>query len=147
MNKLIKFAKKILIIAGIFYLALLPIKTTALEVKNQEIIGLEEKIAKGYSSKFCNAIGIGLSTEAATRLTINENKNPKFNPSLWLELTLSGEKNLSKVDQNLIPEIVSSYIIRDCGYPIGLSGEEGIKAYKDYFISIQRELKESENQP
>ena len=48
------------------------------------IINLKEKLAEGYTNKFCNAIGIGLSKSTAAEMTIKENQNPKFNSSLWL---------------------------------------------------------------
>ena len=101
---------------------------------------LIEKVAKGYSSKFCNAIGIGISKEGAMRLAISENKKAKFNPSLWRELLVSGDKNLVAIDPDEIYTSVSSEIIYNCGNAIGLSGYEGINNLKDSFISISQEM-------
>ncbi len=92
---------------------------------------LEEKIAKGYSAKFCNAIGMGMSKESSLRLAINENSSPIFNSSLWLELAISGEENIEKVETNRVIDLVSYEIINKCGYPIGLSGESGEKEFKN----------------
>lgn len=107
---------------------------------NQNSIQLQNKVAKGYSSKFCNAIGIGLSKEGAAKLAISENIEAKFNPSLWLELVSSGKKNLSTIDNDLLAEQVSSNVVRDCGYPLGLSGELGIAEFKEYFLLLQKEI-------
>ena len=73
---------------------------------------LEEKVIRSYSKKFCNAIGIGISVEGATRLTIEENKQAKFNPDLWFEIISSGEKNLEKVsNQDLDGKISNSKVM------------------------------------
>ncbi len=103
---------------------------------------LKQKVAKGYSNKFCNSIGIGISKEGATRLTINENLESKFNPSLWFELASSGKKNLEKIDPDELADQISERIINDCGYAIGLNGRKGIDEFKDYFLSIKREMDE-----
>ncbi|WP_320667967.1 hypothetical protein [Prochlorococcus sp. MIT 1307] len=106
----------------------------------EKINSLQSKVAKGYSSKFCNGIGIGISQEGATRLTISENKESKFNPSLWFELAASGTSNLQKIDKNELAEKISINVIKDCGYAIGLSGQAGIDSFKNYFISIRDEM-------
>ena len=91
---------------------------------------LEMNIAKGYSRKFCNAIGMGMSKESSLRLAIEENSSPIFNSSLWLELAMSGEKNINDIDKNKIISNVSREVIDNCGYPLGLEGDEGIKEFE-----------------
>ncbi len=101
---------------------------------------LQKKVAKGYSKKFCNAIGFGLSKESALKLAIKENEDPKFNLSLWKEIAVSGEKNIEEINGLLLADIVSSQIANDCGYPIGLSNEKEIDEFKQYFIEIKSGL-------
>ena len=66
--------------------------------KNERTTKLEEQVSKGYSSKFCNAIGMGVSPQGAMKLSINENSKPSFNPSLWYELVVSGEENIRELN-------------------------------------------------
>ena len=101
---------------------------------------LEQKIAASYSNKFCNSIGIGISPEGATRLTIKENQESKFNPSLWIELASSGKKNLDLINQDELDEIISTKVVQDCGSAIGLSGQKGADEFKIYFNSIKKEM-------
>ena len=110
-----------------------------------KINNLEQKVAKGYSNKFCNGIGIGISKEGATRLTINENMESKFNPSLWFELASSGKKNLEKIDPEQLAYQISATIISDCGYAIGLTGQKGIDDFKQYFLTIKHQIYDQSN--
>ena len=131
-------------IIAICSIVLFPQKAVAEKLISLDKINkLQEKVANSYSSKFCNAIGMGISKEGSTRLTITENKESKFNPALWFELATSGENNLDKIDQGRVLELTSEKIIRDCGAAIGLSGKEGIDAFKDYFTSIKNEIDNS----
>ena len=54
----------------------------------RSIAQISNKIAKNYSKKFCNAIGIGLSKESALKLAIRENQDLKFNPTLLMHITI-----------------------------------------------------------
>ncbi len=110
-----------------------------LDEKNT-ISKLETKVAKGYSGKFCNAIGIGLSKESAIRLSIVENIKPKFNPSLWLDLTLSGKSEIEKIDELSLIDTIVVNISKECGYPIGLKSKNDIQEFKEYFLSIKKEI-------
>ena len=121
----------------------MPISTLAsISADNDEIFLLEEKVAKSYSGKFCNAIGIGLSKESAIKLAIGENRSPKYNPSLWIELAFSGEKKLDQIDNKRLAGRVSENIVNSCGSAIGLSGQKDTSDFTAYFLSIQYELKE-----
>ena len=118
-----------------------PSEVIALEVQSSEKVSmLKQKVAKGYANKFCNSIGIGISKEGATRLTINENMESKFNPSLWFELASSGKKNLEKIDPDQLADKISAQIVNDCGYAIGLNGKKGINEFKEYFLTIKDEI-------
>ncbi len=107
---------------------------------NSNLNSLQEKVAKGYSDKFCNGIGMGISKEGAMRLTINENRESKFNPSLWFELISSGKENLEKIDEDRLAEVISRQIVNECGPAIGLSGQEGSDLFYNYFISVRDEI-------
>ncbi len=126
--KVFPFLLLILIITSIA----LPSKLFATTTDN-EFTQLEEKVAKGYSSKYCNAIGIGVSQEGAMRMAISENKDPSFNPSLWLELTFSGEKEIKEINQDRVSKLVAINVVNKCGYPIGLSGDSGIEEFEKLF--------------
>ena len=119
-------------------------KVSASEVIDLEKISkLEEKVANSYSNKFCNSIGMGISAEGATRLTITENQESKFNPSLWFELVSSGNKNLKEINRDQLAETISTKVVYSCGNALGLSGQQGIDEFKSYFISIRDEIESS----
>ncbi len=101
---------------------------TAIADENKSEV-IEAKIAKGYSDKFCNALGMGMSKESALKLTILENSKASFNPSLWLELTFSGEKNIAQVNDESMVKEVANNVYMDCGYPIGIKNEEDIEEF------------------
>ena len=136
----------VLTMVCIFILIDHPRQVIASETNNSKsIINLQEKIAKGYSSKFCNSIGIGLSKEGATRLSIIENQKSRFNPSLWTELLSSGDNNLKQINEDELAEVISKRILYDCGNAIGLSGLKGIEDFKTYFITIRDEMASIQN--
>ena len=45
---------------------------------------------------------------------------------------------LEKLNQDSISKEVSLNIVNECGYPIGLSGNEGANTFNSYFKSIQK---------
>ena len=123
------------------FIALIGITTKPLLVNAQdEIVNdslfLEERIAKNYSKKICNAIGIGLSKESAIKLSILENKESKFNPSLWIEIINSGDKNISRIDNSKLYFRISEEVVSECGYPLKLKGSDGINLFYNEFIKI-----------
>ncbi len=120
-NKLIIICTSILII-----IFLISYPVFANETKPEAV---ESKIAKGYSDKFCNAIGMGMSKDSALKLTVIENSKPSFNPSLWLELTFSGEENINQANTDSIVNQVTENVVRECGYPLGLKDQERIDEF------------------
>ncbi len=116
----------------------IPSQSNAIESYDANKINrLQEKVAKNYSNKFCNAIGIGISKDGAIRLAINENKDSKFNPGLWFELASSGKANLELIDKDQLAEVISKQIVIDCGSAIGLSGATGVESFTNYFVNIR----------
>ena len=125
-------------ILGFFIILILNLsyipQVSSLESSEANLINnLTNKIARSYSSKFCNAIGIGFSEASAMKLTISENKESKFNPSLWLELTFSGKKNINKISQEDLTNMIAEDVVIECGYALNLSGERGVNKFKESF--------------
>ena len=89
-----------------------------------------ERVSKGYSTKFCNAIGMGISFDSALRLSIEENSKAEYNPSLWLDIARNGKQYINEIGSDEIIEKISENVINRCGYPIGLDGVEGIEIFK-----------------
>ncbi len=85
---------------------------------------LIKKVSKSYTQKFCNAIGFGLSKESAMKFSINETKQ-----------TFKKRKEFNNLKKELLAEEIAISVIEKCGYPISLSGEEGIIEFKDYYLS------------
>lgn len=130
-----------LILFSFLLLLAIPQRTIASDSINPNKLNkLQERIAKGYSDKFCNGIGIGISKDGAARLAISENKESKFNPLLWFELASSGEENIEKIDQDELSYMISNKVINSCGSAIGLTGQKGVESFQEYFISIKKEI-------
>ena len=107
---------------------------------DSKINKLEKKIAKSYADKFCNAIGIGMSKESSAKLTILENQNPKYNPSLWIDLAKFGKKKVESLDEKQIIGFMSEKVINNCGYPLGLKGRASIDEFTEYFLTLKQEI-------
>ena len=124
------FLSILIIITAIF-----PERLNALDEANYQ--DLEQKIAKGYSDKFCNAVGIGLSIDSATKIAIKENENARFNSRLWREIFSSGEKNISKLDTESLNVSIAENIISRCGNAISMTGTQGVNEYLDILERVK----------
>ena len=89
---------------------------------------LAEKISKDFTKKFCNSIGFGLSKESAMKFSFEENKK-----------IFENRKGIKDIDQELLAKKIATSVIDNCGYPINLSGENGIKDFESYYLSINKE--------
>jgi len=89
---------------------------------------LAEKISKDFTKKFCNSIGFGLSKESAMKFSFEENKK-----------IFENRKGIKDIDQELLAKEIATSVIDNCGYPINLSGENGIKDFESYYLSINKE--------
>ncbi len=96
---------------------------------------IQTKIAKSYSNKFCNAVGIGMSKESAMKLTIMENNELTYNPSLWLDIAFKGKKEIEKINKSDFSHEIYQTIIDDCGSSLEAIGGTTMKDFKDEFIS------------
>ncbi len=135
------------ILVGISILLILNVlifDSPILAENTEKVQTIEKKIARNYSNKFCNAIGIGVSPESAIRLAIDENKNAKYNPALWLELVRSGDENINKIAEDRLSTFISKEIIEKCGAAIGLSGDKGIDYFNEFFTEVRDYPQEEE---
>ena len=83
-----------------------------------------KKVSNSYTKKFCNAIAFGLSKESAMNFSFDEN-NKAFEK----------KKQMKNINKELLAEEIAISVIEKCGYPINLSGEEGIKDFTNYYLS------------
>ena len=89
---------------------------------------LIKKVSKSYTKKFCNAIGFGLSKESAMDFSIKEN-----------DQVYRKRNEYNHINKELLAEDIAISVIEKCGYPISLSGEEGIMEFKNYYLSKDKE--------
>ena len=91
---------------------------------------LIKKVSQSYTKKFCNAIGFGLSKESAMNFSLKEN-NQVFNK----------RKGYNNINKELLAEEIAIAVVEKCGYPINLSGENGISEFKSYYLAKNQEPK------
>ncbi len=89
---------------------------------------LIKKVSESYTKKFCNSIGFGLSKESAMNFSLKEN-NQVFNK----------RKEFNNINKELLADKVAIAVVEKCGYPINLSGEQGILEFKTYYLSKDQE--------
>ena len=97
----------------------------ALESVNSVLI---KKVSKSYTQKFCNSIGFGLSKESAMNFSLKENNQ-----------VFKKRKEFNNLNKELLAEEIAIAVVEKCGYPINLSGENGILEFKDYYISKDKD--------
>ena len=89
---------------------------------------LIKKVSDSYTKKFCNSIGFGLSKESAMNFSLKEN-NQVFNK----------RKEFNNINKELLADKIAIAVVERCGYPIKLSGEQGIFEFKTYYLSKDQE--------
>ena len=89
---------------------------------------LIKKVSDSYTKKFCNSIGFGLSKESAMNFSLKEN-NQVFNK----------RKEFKSINKALLADKIAIAVVEKCGYPINLSGEQGILEFKTYYLSKDQE--------
>ena len=90
---------------------------------------LIKKVSQSYTKKFCNAIGFGLSKESAMNFSIKEN-----------DQVFNKRKEFKIINKDLLSERIAIAVVEKCGYPINLTGEKGIKEFKNYYLSKDQEF-------
>ena len=98
-----------------------------LQLKKAQAIDIEEsslirKISKDYTKKFCNSIGFGLSKESAMKFAYKENKQ-----------IFSKKKGFKNINKEILIDEISNSVIETCGYSIGITGNEGIEYFKEFY--------------
>ena len=96
---------------------------------------IQTKIAKSYSNKFCNAIGIGMSKQSAMKLSIMENSKLKYNTSLWLDIAFKGKEEIEEINKSEFSKGIYQTILEDCGSAIESMAGTSMKEFEDEFIS------------
>ena len=89
---------------------------------------LIKKVSESYTKKFCNSIGFGLSKDSAMNFSLKEN-NQVFNK----------RKEFNNINKELLADKIAIAVVEKCGYPINLSGEQGILEFKTYYLSKDQE--------
>ena len=84
--------------------------------KSDELI---EKIAKDFSTKFCNGVGFGLSQTSAVDFALKENM-----------AIFKKKKGIESIDTKGLTEKVNISVADKCGYPLILSDEIMHAAFK-----------------
>ena len=105
------------------------VHTEELYASESADLGLIKKVSLSYTKKFCNAIGFGLSKESAMNFSLREN-NQVFNK----------RKEFNNINKDLLSEKIAEAVIEKCGFPINLTGENGIQEFKNYYLSKDQEL-------
>tara|TARA_B100000965_G_C19120459_1_gene553030 strand:- start:133 stop:528 length:396 start_codon:yes stop_codon:yes gene_type:complete len=100
-------------------------RVSALDESNS---GLIEKISSDFTKKFCNSIGFGLSKESAMNFSYSENKQ--------IFIKRQGFEDINKV---LLADKIALSVIDGCGYQLNLYGENDIKEFANYYLSIDQE--------
>ncbi len=102
----------------------------ALVVQNEKLI---EKISRDYTNKFCNSIAFGLSKESAMNFAYKENN-----------LIFKNRKGIDQINKDLIANKIAINVVEDCGYIIGLKGEEGINSFENNYKSMNTLILEND---
>ena len=117
------------------FLFIFLLSSTLISVNTEEVYASEgvdsiliKKVSKSYTKKFCNSIGFGLSKESAMNFSLKEN-NQVFNK----------RKEFNNINKELLAEEIAIKVVETCGYPINLSGEEGVLEFKSYYLSKDQE--------
>ena len=97
-------------LAFVFVFGFFTLDLKALTLKqNDQLI---ERIAKDFSTKFCNGVGFGLSQESAMNFAMKENI-----------AIFKKKKGIENIDKQALAEKVSISVVNKCGYPLDLSGK------------------------
>ena len=90
---------------------------------------LIKKVSGSYTKKFCNSIGFGLSKESAMNFSLKENNQ-----------TFIKRKEFRNINKDALSEEIAIAVVKKCGYPIFLTGDEGILEFKNYYLSKDQEF-------
>ena len=100
---------------------------SAIEKENTILL---EKISSDYTKKFCNSIGFGLSKESAMNFSYSENKK-----------IFEKRKGFLSIDKESLASKIADSVIFSCGYKLDLYGDKGIKEFKNFYLSVDKNNK------
>ena len=127
-EKLNKIAFKLLVLTFFIFSTSIIFHTERLYASESADSVLIRKVSESYTKKFCNSIGFGLSKESAMNFSLKEN-NQVFNK----------RKEFKDMNKELLADKIAIAVVEKCGYPINLSGEQGILEFKTYYLSEDQE--------
>ena len=128
-EKLNKIAFKLLVLTFFIFSTSIIFHTERLYASESADSVLIKKVSESYTKKFCNSIGFGLSKESAMNFSLKEN-NQVFNK----------KKGFNNINKELLADKIALEVVEKCGYPINLSGEQGILEFKTYYLSKDQEF-------
>ena len=94
--------------------------------QNNQLI---EKVSKDFTKKFCNGIAFGLSKESAMNFAYKENN-----------LIFQDKKGSQNLNKELIASNIAISVVENCGYPINLKGQEGIKIFEEDYLAMNNSI-------
>ena len=121
---MIKILINILVIS---ILIINPIPGLSSTATNPNAIALRNRISNNFSNKFCKGIESGFSKDQAMRSAIIETEN-------IVAFSINPQKKFILKDD--LANQISIKVINKCGWSFGLTGIEGIKYFKKYFLEI-----------
>ena len=111
----------------VFILVINPIIGFASPATNPSAIALRNRISNNFSNKYCKGIESGFSKDQAMRSAIIETEN-------IVAFSINPQKKFILKDD--LANQISIKVINKCGWSFGLTGKEGIKYFKKYFLEI-----------
>ena len=127
-EKLKRIVFKLLVLTCFIFSTSIIFHTERLYASESSDSILIKKVSESYTKKFCNSIGFGLSKESAMNFSLKEN-NQVFNK----------RKGFNNINKELLADKIAIAVVNKCGYPINLSGEQGILEFKTYYLSKDQE--------
>ena len=97
-----------ILVAFFFVFWSFDLKANAENIKQDD--KLTERIAKDFSSKFCNGVGFGLSQASAVDFAMKENI-----------ATFKNKKGIENIKAKAVSEKVSDLVLNKCGYSLEIS--------------------------
>ena len=113
-----------------------PLPGLAFDTSDPSVSLLQNRISNNFSRKYCKAIQNGFSKDEAMKSAIVKTENIisfSYNPQKkWIE-------------KDDLANQISSQVVNDCGWSIGLNGKNGIDYFKSYFLEIYEKTTPDKN--
>jgi len=113
-----------------------PAVVLSFDVSDPSVSSLQNRISNNFSGKYCKAIQNGFSKDEAMKSAIVKTENIisfSYNPQKkWIE-------------KDDLANQISIKVVNDCGWSIGLYGNEGVDYFKSYFLEIYEKTTPDKN--